>query len=214
MRARVLGVAGEVLKEDAAAWRVYVTGAAAQGQVLDVLANARRVWLRSDLHAGHSLGGALATLCAYELANRRCAGINLLLFGELRRVTRAILLPCMLLRNNCACGCRYRCGGKPRLTMYNFGSPRVGNAAFAKAYNAAAAVPDSWRVTNKLDVIPRVPRLLGYCHVGNSASITPDGAFELNGARAGPSALKEWIFYLLPASPMSAQQGCHAHASV
>ena len=47
VRARVLGIAGEVLKEDAHAWRVCVTG--------------------------HSLGGALATLCAYELANRRHA---------------------------------------------------------------------------------------------------------------------------------------------
>jgi hypothetical protein len=45
VRSRVLGVAGEVLGEDAGAWHVYVTG--------------------------HSLGGALATLCSYELANRR-----------------------------------------------------------------------------------------------------------------------------------------------
>ena len=74
---------------------------------------------------------------------------------------------------------RYRGGGRPQLTMYNYGSPRVGNAAFAGAYNAT--VPDSWRVTNRLDVIPRVPRLMGYCHVGNAISVTPDGAFELNG---------------------------------
>lgn len=66
--------------------------------------------------------------------------------------------------------------------MYNYGSPRVGNAAFARAYDKS--VPDSWRVTNKLDVIPRVPRLMGYCHVGNSVSVTPDGQFEVNGALA------------------------------
>ena len=64
--------------------------------------------------------------------------------------------------------------------MYNYGSPRVGNAAFARAYDSS--VPDSWRVTNRLDVIPRVPRLMGYCHVGNSVSVTPDGRFEVNGA--------------------------------
>ena len=51
VRARVLGIACEVLKEDAHAWRIYVTG--------------------------HSLGGALATLCTYELANRRCARLGL-----------------------------------------------------------------------------------------------------------------------------------------
>ncbi len=80
--------------------------------------------------------------------------------------------------------CRYRGGGKPALTMYNYGSPRVGNAAYARLHNAA--VPDSWRITNRLDVIPRVPRLMGYCHVGNSVSVTPDGAFDLNGVPACP----------------------------
>lgn len=63
--------------------------------------------------------------------------------------------------------------------MYNYGSPRVGNAAFARTYDQC--VPDSWRVTNRLDVVPRVPRLMGYCHVGNSVSITTDGKFEVNG---------------------------------
>lgn len=65
--------------------------------------------------------------------------------------------------------------------MYNYGSPRVGNAAFACAYDKC--VPDSWRVTNRLDIIPRVPRLMGYCHVGNSVSVTPDGQFQVNGAQ-------------------------------
>jgi predicted lipase len=67
--------------------------------------------------------------------------------------------------------------------MYNFGSPRVGNAAFARAYNQS--VPNSWRITNKLDVIPRVPRLMGYSHVGNSCSVMPDGTFEVNGMGDG-----------------------------
>ena len=68
---------------------------------------------------------------------------------------------------------------QPKITMYNFGSPRVGNAAFARGYNRC--VPDSWRITNKLDLIPRVPRLMGYFHIGNSVSVTPDGKFEVNG---------------------------------
>ncbi|CAL8471597.1 g11139 [Coccomyxa elongata] len=117
VRTRVLGVVDEVLTGSEDSWHVYVTG--------------------------HSLGGALATLCSFELANRR-----------------------------------YRHGGEPEITMYNYGSPRVGNAAFARAYDRS--VPDSWRVTNRLDVIPRVPRLMGYCHVGNSVSVTPDGRFEVN----------------------------------
>lgn len=74
---------------------------------------------------------------------------------------------------------RYRGGEGPDITMYNYGSPRVGNAAFAHAYNRS--VPNSWRISNKLDVIPRVPRLMGYSHIGNSCSVTPDGTFEVNG---------------------------------
>ncbi|KAA0054145.1 putative feruloyl esterase A [Cucumis melo var. makuwa] len=47
--------------------------------------------------------------------------------------------------------------------MYNFGSPRVGNRQFAEIYNKK--VKDSWRVVNHRDIIPTVPRLMGYCHV-------------------------------------------------
>ncbi|KAF5465816.1 hypothetical protein F2P56_015788 [Juglans regia] len=49
------------------------------------------------------------------------------------------------------------------VTMYNFGSPRVGNKKFAEVYNRK--VKDSWRVVNHRDIIPTVPRLMGYCHV-------------------------------------------------
>ncbi|CAN8232287.1 unnamed protein product [Cochlearia groenlandica] len=53
--------------------------------------------------------------------------------------------------------------GAITVTMYNFGSPRVGNKKFAEAYNQK--VNDSWRVVNHRDIIPTVPRLMGYCHV-------------------------------------------------
>lgn len=49
------------------------------------------------------------------------------------------------------------------LTMYNYGSPRVGNGVFAEEYNRN--VHDSWRVVNHRDIIPTVPRLMGYRHV-------------------------------------------------
>ncbi|KAK9991632.1 hypothetical protein SO802_026617 [Lithocarpus litseifolius] len=53
--------------------------------------------------------------------------------------------------------------GAISVTMYNFGSPRVGNKKFAEYYNEK--VKDSWRVVNHRDIIPTVPRLMGYCHV-------------------------------------------------
>lgn len=42
-----MSITSEILRGDGKDWRVYVTG--------------------------HSLGGALATLCSYEIANRRYA---------------------------------------------------------------------------------------------------------------------------------------------
>ncbi|GAQ80987.1 hypothetical protein KFL_000680030 [Klebsormidium nitens] len=86
----------------------------------------------SLLVTGHSLGGALATLFAAEMAMAAEA--------EGARIGH--------------------------VTMYNFGSPRVGNHAFADFYNRR--VPDTWRLVNRNDVIPTVPRMLGYCHVGNA----------------------------------------------
>ncbi|CAL9154585.1 unnamed protein product [Musa hybrid cultivar] len=53
--------------------------------------------------------------------------------------------------------------GQITVTMYNFGSPRVGNRRFAELYNEK--VKDSWRIVNHRDIIPTVPRLMGYCHV-------------------------------------------------
>ncbi|XP_058094942.1 uncharacterized protein LOC131240623 isoform X3 [Magnolia sinica] len=53
--------------------------------------------------------------------------------------------------------------GAISVTMYNFGSPRVGNKRFAEVYNEK--VKDSWRIVNHRDIIPTVPRLMGYCHV-------------------------------------------------
>ncbi|KAH9307385.1 hypothetical protein KI387_035296, partial [Taxus chinensis] len=56
------------------------------------------------------------------------------------------------------------------ITMYNFGSPRVGNKRFAEAYNKR--VKDSWRIVNHRDIIPTVPRLMGYCHVAQPVYFT------------------------------------------
>jgi len=98
---------------------------------------------------GHSLGGALATLCAYELATREPSR-------------------------------------RPRVTMYTFGAPRCGNRGFAEAF--AAAVPDAWRVTNSNDIIPSVPRLMGYAHVPHGVRLTPDGTLQLEGATGGAVA--------------------------
>ncbi|XP_058724322.1 uncharacterized protein LOC131595839 isoform X2 [Vicia villosa] len=53
--------------------------------------------------------------------------------------------------------------GAISITMYNFGSPRVGNKRFVKVYNKK--VKDSWRVVNHKDIIPTMGRFMSYCHI-------------------------------------------------
>ncbi len=75
---------------------------------------------------GHSLGGALALLCAVDIEYN---------FPE------------------------------KDISVYVFGCPRVGNAAFAKSYNKR--VFKTLRVTNGNDIVAKVPpALFGYRHVG------------------------------------------------
>ncbi|KAL4857581.1 Phospholipase A(1) DAD1 [Chlorella vulgaris] len=92
---------------------------------------------------GHSLGGALSTLCTYDCARRTW-------------------------RNNVA---------RPKIVHYNFGSPRVGNRAFAEDFDRL--VPNTWRVANSKDAVALVPRMLGYCHVGHKAQLGADGELDV-----------------------------------
>eukprot|EP00898_Chlorokybus_atmophyticus_P000635 jgi/Chlat1/1572/Chrsp123S01837 len=84
---------------------------------------------RKVLITGHSLGGALATLCAYDV----------------RRV--------MKLENS-------------QVSTYTFGSPRVGNGAFVRAYDDL--VPVSFRIVHARDEITYLPySILGFRHVSH-----------------------------------------------
>ena len=69
----------------------------------------------------------------------------------------------------------------PAVTSYTYGSPRVGNALFAGAYNAA--VPDTWRVTNSHDYVPTVPKMLGYAHVDHHVMLEGRLPYSIIGAR-------------------------------
>ena len=86
---------------------------------------------------GHSLGRALATLAALDIALRATGKLGKRIFPSIRQVT-----------------------------MYNFGSPRVGNTVFAAFYRSV--VPDSYRLVVPFDPVTRVPpsgHLLLYAHV-------------------------------------------------
>ncbi|KAG8471130.1 hypothetical protein KFE25_009551 [Diacronema lutheri] len=62
-------------------------------------------------------------------------------------------------------------GAKPPAAVFTFGEPRIGNAAFALFYEAAAAHWATWRVTHEHDLVPHlpprsmlVPFVLDYAH--------------------------------------------------
>jgi triacylglycerol lipase len=64
--------------------------------------------------------------------------------------------------------------------VYTFGSPRVGNGAFARSYNAALH-DETFRVVNQDDPVVRVPWLLGtYRHVGTRVFLDDAGHLEVN----------------------------------
>ena len=133
VRCSVLRVVGECLAAAAEA------EAEAAGSSSSSPSSSAAPW--TILLTGHSLGGALATLCAYELAHLELADAAV-----------------------------------ERLVVYNFGSPRVGSGAFAAHFDAS--LPDAWRVVNAADLVPRVPRLLGYAHVGHAVPLRSDGTFD------------------------------------
>jgi len=83
---------------------------------------------------GHSLGGAVATISAYELAVDH---------------------------------------GIPVHAVFTYGSPRVGNAAFARQRFTAAG---QWRVTHHRDIVPHVPpeHILGFHHTSTEAFYDDD----------------------------------------
>eukprot|EP01059_Diplonema_ambulator_P003859 TRINITY_DN1355_c0_g1_i1.p1 TRINITY_DN1355_c0_g1~~TRINITY_DN1355_c0_g1_i1.p1 ORF type:complete len:2113 (+),score=555.76 TRINITY_DN1355_c0_g1_i1:36-6341(+) len=86
---------------------------------------------------GHSLGGALATLAAVDVASSL-----------------------------------YK---KRKVTMYNFGSPRVGDSDFSAYYDSV--VPNSYRVVCKGDPVTMLPPMFSYTHVGHSVLMNSSGEF-------------------------------------
>lgn len=83
---------------------------------------------------GHSLGAAVATLCAYRL----------------------------------------KMMGQSVAGLYTFGSPRVGDAEFARFFDAL--MPETYRIVNNNDIVARVPLLTQqYRHVGRLKYIDESG---------------------------------------
>lgn len=109
---------------------------------------------------GHSLGGALSVLAAYEVAiNLQCIVEAIVEVGL--RVSRGHPL------------FSYR----PNLTVYTFGAPRIGNPALVAKLNTT--LRNYYRVEIDEDLVPRLPRFFGtYQHGG--VQVLLDGATHGN----------------------------------
>lgn len=81
---------------------------------------------------GHSLGGALATLLALDVA-----------------ANTAFSNP----------------------AVYTYGSPRTGDSLFASTYDQV--VKNSYRIANRLDIVPTLPPPVDYEHVLNPCELNP-----------------------------------------
>ncbi|CAI5960721.1 unnamed protein product [Closterium sp. NIES-65] len=67
----------------------------------------------------------------------------------------------------------------PVIQVVTFGSPRVGNAAFAAYFRQK--LPKSTRVTNWKDLVPHLPpATIGYHHVATEAWIIPDSVHNVS----------------------------------
>ena len=105
--------------------------------------------------AGHSLGGALATLLAADLTHRELAFRNLVDEKDCTKIK-----------------------GTPELVtgVYTFGSPRVGDRDFATCYDAALRAY-THRVVRSNDLVAQIP-IFGYWHVGQLEFIGIDGSLQ------------------------------------
>lgn len=99
------------------------------------------------LVTGHCIGGALATICALDISVHSVAPINLFLNGTLSKAGQKLKhrrRSQFLVADNFI-----------HVTMYSYGSPKVGNKEFARVYNLT--VPDSFRVVVDGDIVTDYP---------------------------------------------------------
>ena len=62
------------------------------------------------------------------------------------------------------------------VTVYTLASPRVGDMIFHNLFNHV--VPNTYRIANRLDIVPKTPPPLLYFHVGDETELIPDKSLK------------------------------------
>jgi hypothetical protein len=136
------------------------------------------------LVCGHSLGGAQATACAYDMTRWIIPSVRKhLLLSQGRAAAEKISLCC-----------------------YTYGSPRLGGSHFQAAFNKA--VPEMQRIICDGDVVTMVPpKWLGFMHVGD------ENVFDYTGACArNPSFMEKHFAHKTRTNGNSHRMPSYMHA--
>ena len=134
-----------------------------------LLVSATRISSTHYFPTGHSLGGALATCFAMDIAEYGMdAGRSLPQLEPSDAWWQSIATT--------FAGKKIQIGTPPppprpkSLKMYNFGSPRVGNEAFCKKFDSLVdegRIDEAYRIVNDQDAVARFPRTVNALVLGN-----------------------------------------------